>query len=346
MRIVAVPTTPDPADAAFLATLGAEPEVELDIRPLKPVSELRQELDAVAPDAVLVTGSSRRGVAIAGRAARGAGLPAFLRCDWNDLERLSLLERWQRRMAVRRFSGLLAVGRANRRFLEQASGRPERVLDSPNGVDVALFEQSTTSLRPHRKELREVFGVAPDLFCVLFAAPLEPWARPLDLVDALATMRRERSLIRVLILGEGPLEADIRARAAELRLPVTFASRRGRDDLLGAYATADSLACTSDASDRWSWPVQEAMASGLPAVVSNEVGNREDLIEEGTTGFSYPTGNPDALAACLTTLAADPIRAAGMGEAARACVSGRFSLSDTGATLVRGLALSSRPAGP
>ena len=72
--------------------------------------------------------------------------------------------------------------------------------------------------------------------------------------------------------------------------------------------------------------VNEAMASGIPAVVSDQVGCREDLVVDGETGFSFRTGDARGLAACLATLAADPIRSAAMGEAARDRVVADYSI--------------------
>jgi glycosyltransferase involved in cell wall biosynthesis len=70
------------------------------------------------------------------------------------------------------------------------------------------------------------------------------------------------------------------------------------------------------------------MASGLAVVASSEAGFTEDLIEEGVSGFTHGLGDAPALAACLATLASDPIRAAVMGDAAR-LRSRHFSVDQT-----------------
>ena len=56
-------------------------------------------------------------------------------------------------------------------------------------------------------------------------------------------------------------------------------------------------------SETWGLTVNEAMACGLPAIVSDAVGCAPDLIEDGKTGFTYPIGNVAALAERLEQMA-------------------------------------------
>jgi glycosyltransferase involved in cell wall biosynthesis len=68
------------------------------------------------------------------------------------------------------------------------------------------------------------------------------------------------------------------------------------------------------------------MACGLPAVVSDLVGCREDLIIEGKTGLSYPCGDPRALAGCLVRMARDPEASRRMGKAGQQLVETSFTV--------------------
>ena len=69
----------------------------------------------------------------------------------------------------------------------------------------------------------------------------------------------------------------------------------------------------------------EAMATGLP-VIATRVGGNAELVDHGRTGEVVPADDVDALAQALVRMAADPARAAGMGQAGRAEVERRFSL--------------------
>jgi glycosyltransferase involved in cell wall biosynthesis len=73
------------------------------------------------------------------------------------------------------------------------------------------------------------------------------------------------------------------------------------------YAAADLLVLPSDHQETWGLVVNEAMACGIPAVVSDAVGCGPDLIETGRTGAVFPLGDIAALAeAVRSTLALEP----------------------------------------
>jgi glycosyltransferase involved in cell wall biosynthesis len=82
------------------------------------------------------------------------------------------------------------------------------------------------------------------------------------------------------------------------------------------YTASDLLVLPSE-FEPWGLVVNEAMVCGVPAVVSDQVGARLDLIAPGTTGEIFPTGNQDALAVVLGRRLADREGLKRMGEAAR-----------------------------
>lgn len=321
-------------EETLLSALERTQDLEVIRLPQAPTKELAQELRRSGAATLLVTGSDRRCISAAASAARRAKVPALLRCDWRNGVRLGFLEGWQRRRTVRRFELALSTGAANRRFLEACGLGAGKLEDAPNGIDIADLANTAAANRPRRRELREKLGLAPDWFCMVFVDPLEPEFRPMDVLDALAASRRDHSAHRLLILSSGPLEGALRERARERRLPVTFAARRERADRLEACAAVDVVVCPAEASVSWSTPLAEAMASGLAAVVSKQAGFVEDLVEEGVTGFTHDPGDAASLAACLATLASDPIRAAVMGDAARLRAS-EFPLQRTVASILR-----------
>ena len=76
---------------------------------------------------------------------------------------------------------------------------------------------------------------------------------------------------------------------------VRFEGFKNQSELPRYYAAADVLVLPSE-SETWGLVVNEAMASGLPAIVSKAVGCSPDLIQEGVTGYTYPVGDAAALA--------------------------------------------------
>jgi phosphatidylinositol alpha 1,6-mannosyltransferase len=113
------------------------------------------------------------------------------------------------------------------------------------------------------------------------------------------------------------MEEELRAA-----LPTaTFLGMRHGEDLARIYASLDVFVHTGP-FETFGQTIQEAAASGLP-VVAPASGGPLDLIEDGVTGNLITPGDPDALAAAVGALVADPARRAGNGLAGRQRVLGR-----------------------
>jgi glycosyltransferase involved in cell wall biosynthesis len=145
--------------------------------------------------------------------------------------------------------------------------------------------------------------------------------------------------VHLLLVGSGPLEEACRALAAQQRLPVSFAGFLNQSEMPTAYAVADALVLPSDHGETWGLVVNEAMACGLPAIGSDQVGGAEDLVLEGRTGLVSPVGQPAALAAAMGRMAADPATAARMGATAKELVRTHFSVRNAAEGILAGLAL-------
>ncbi|NDB75533.1 MAG: glycosyltransferase, partial [Verrucomicrobia bacterium] len=81
-------------------------------------------------------------------------------------------------------------------------------------------------------------------------------------------------------------------------VPAHFVGFKNQSELPPFYAAADFLVLPS-VSETWGLVVNEAMACGLPAIVSETVGCAPDLVTEGETGFTFPTGSEAGLMASL-----------------------------------------------
>jgi glycosyltransferase involved in cell wall biosynthesis len=122
------------------------------------------------------------------------------------------------------------------------------------------------------------------------------------------------------MVGDGPLRAECERRTREQHLPAAFSGFLNQSRLPDAYAAADVLVLPSDAGETWGLVVNEAMASGRPAVVSRAAGCCEDLVVEGQTGRSFAPRDVPGLAAVLESYLREPGLAARQGAAAAAHV--------------------------
>ncbi|MGK2966059.1 MAG: glycosyltransferase family 4 protein [Tepidiformaceae bacterium] len=158
-----------------------------------------------------------------------------------------------------------------------------------------------------------------------------PGARPLRIITvsrptpfkgldyAIEAVRRAGDVVETFRwLGRGALPANMRATAdAMASLPNgTYDGEVPFTEIPAAYERADVCVLPSLA-DSMSRAVLEAMASGLPVIVTPQSGYG-DIIRDGIDGFVVPPRDPKAIADRLATLSADPNLRASMGAAARA----------------------------
>lgn len=104
------------------------------------------------------------------------------------------------------------------------------------------------------------------------------------------------------------MRAEIEAEIERTGAPVRLLGFFNQTEMPEAYALADALVLPSE-TETWGLVVNEALACGMPAVVSSGVGCAPDLIEADATGETYPMGDVDALAVAMERalhLAQDP----------------------------------------
>ena len=292
------------------------------------VSSADNDISAHTPDVVLVCGWQKRGMLQCLLAARRLGLSVLLRAESNGLGPSSALRRLKNSWITRHADRLLPIGKANRHFYEQL-GLGERM-----GPEVAYFvDNEFFATRSTRKnngstDARKGFGIPETGCCFLFAGKLEPKKRPQDLLDALErVLRSSPNPGDLLVVGSGPLEAELRSRVEATRLPVSFAGFLNQTKIPAAYAAADCLVLPSDYSETWGLVVNEAMACGTPAIVSDRVGCGPDLVHQAETGFQFKFGDVSELAQAMRAfLALSAEQRRDMGGRAQRLVLDKYSI--------------------
>lgn len=197
---------------------------------------------------------------------------------------------------VRRFSACLAVGKWSEEYFAHYGAR--RIVRSPHFVDNGWFAERAEKVKPFVPQLRSEWNIPAEAIVFLFAGKFEEQKRPMDLLQALDRLLRggiAREAVHLLMVGDGALKAACTEFALERSLPATFAGFVNQTEMPKAYAISDVLVLPSR-RETWGLVVNEAMACGLPAIVSDRVGCGPDLIRPGMTGHVFPCGEVDALA--------------------------------------------------
>ncbi|MFN0151406.1 MAG: glycosyltransferase [bacterium] len=183
----------------------------------------------------------------------------------------------------------------------------ERLGLLPAGVDTRQFNPARRS-----DAFREAAGAkGKTLFLYVGRISRE---KDLELLaDAYKRVLAEDAKVRLAFVGDGPLRADLEA---SLGATAHFTGVLKGEELAAAFASADVFVFPS-ATDTLGCVVLEAMASGLPPIVTDG-GGAQESVRDGETGLVARAGNVTDFAAKMHDLASDARRRRAMGVRARA----------------------------
>ncbi|MBN1977594.1 MAG: glycosyltransferase family 4 protein [Anaerolineae bacterium] len=267
--------------------------------------------------AIVHTHSSKAG--ILGRwAARLAGAPVIVHTvhGWGHHERQHpivrrfyiLLEKVTQRVTDK----LIVVSPRNiEKGLADGIAAPAKYVTVRSGIELDRFRRPA---RP-REVVRAELSIPPDAPVVGMVTRLSPQKAPLDFVAAAAQVAARRPGAHFVVVGDGPLRAEVEARIAAAGLAARFrltGLRRDVPDLLHSF----DLFALSSLWEGLPRVLPQAMAAGLPVVATAVDGNAE-AVEDGVNGLLTPPGDPAALASALLRLLDDPALAARLGAAGR-----------------------------
>ena len=191
----------------------------------------------------------------------------------------------------------------------------------PNGVDLARFDLPVAACA-----LRREFGIPGGAPLLGVVARLEPEKGHRYLIEAMPAVLRGAPETWLVIVGEGSLDAELRAQAAALPSPardrILFTGRR--EDVAAITGDVD-IAVLPSLREAQGISILEAMARHKP-VVASAVGGIPEVLTNGLDGILVPPADPAALAEACIRLACSPELRTRMGEAGRATVEARFSL--------------------
>ncbi len=280
--------------------------------------ELANWFRDVAPDVVHVhSGCWLKAAA----AARRAGVQRVV----NTVHGLPEPEHWYDRPLMRRASRrtdvTVPVSDALRGYLINDVGLSgSNVVTVVNGIDVDSYAPGETA-----SSLRADIGVPADAPLVGCVARLAEVKNHACLLRAFAEIHRVRPDVHLALIGDGPLRDTILQQRQDLGLAEVVHLTGVRDDTPDVYRTIDLLVLASR-SEGTSLSILEGMASELP-VVATAVGGTPVLLADGACGTLVPSDEPQALAAGIMAMLADPAGSRGVAAAARACVIETYSHS-------------------
>lgn len=278
------------------------------------IGRLARMIDAHAADVVVATSQYclMFGVLARLRARRSCAL-AFI-CHSMGVVRRGGAARL-RFMVYRQFYGradsVIFVSALQRSFFAAMGIVPGRAEVVHNGIDLQHF--APDAMAPQALRLRAQFGLGRNELLIGLCAVFREEKRQADLLEALARLRRQGVPARALLVGDGPMRAQIIACRDRLGLGEAVLLAGFQDDVRPAIAACDIMALTSH-TETFPIATLEYMAMGK-AIVASDVGGVSEQVDNGRNGLLYRAGDVDQLAAALERCAEPRLRARLAGNA-------------------------------
>ena len=257
---------------------------------------------------VIYTGYMCASFWIACLAAKSSGIPVVISSDSSSLHQREG-KRWRAKLkpfvlaCVYRYAEVLMAASEAVKKLAMTLGKPaDEIVIIRSGVDKNAW---ITRLKEFdREKVRSSWNLPPEALVVLYCAKLQPWKRPLDLMQAFSKADLNRCYL--VFAGDGPQKSELEREAKSLGIAekVRILGFVNDSQMPGVYKSSDLFVLPSE-YDPCPLVVPEAMFSGLPVLLSDAVIGRLEMIDQGNSGYTYPCGDTDTLAVLLRQILGD-----------------------------------------
>lgn len=235
------------------------------------------------------------------------GVPIFTRGDSNLETHRAKLVRIVKypvyRLLAYCFDAFLSVGKRTTAYYKHYGIKDDKIYCVRHTVDVELFRALCREARKDKEGLRRAIGLDGERRCLSYVGKLIPLKRVQDVLACAAQLKIAGVDVQVLIVGDGPEKTKLQQYAGEHRISVVFSGFVNQSTLPRYYAASDIVILPSE-TETWGYVVNESFSCGVPVIVSESVGCAPDMVDDGETGYVYPTGDIQELSARVMDLLA------------------------------------------
>ncbi|MGP8020833.1 MAG: glycosyltransferase [Limisphaerales bacterium] len=284
-------------------------------------ARLGKVLTEFKPQAVFVPGWSCATAFIAHNWCNLNSVSTIVMSESNswDEQRFALKE-WVKRRLTRMYAAALVGGTAHKHYMVELGLPAERIFLGYDAVDNEYFARGANEVRSQKEEGRNRStssdlrapspqsgeGSLPEKYFLASARFVEK-KNLTRLIEAYAlyrqkaeTGKQKTEIWDLVLLGDGPLRSTLNSQLSTLNLHghVQMPGFKQYDELPAYYGLASAFVHAST-TEQWGLVVNEAMASGLPVLVSNRCGCAMDLVKDGVNGFTFDPHNVEQLAVLM-----------------------------------------------
>lgn len=195
---------------------------------------------------------------------------------------------------------VLSPGIASDLYFKKAGLADFQIIRARHAVDNAYFNFFSIYEENLLVDLRDRLLIKDDEVVLVFAGKFIPKKNPLFLIEVFEAISRELKKIRLVLVGDGKLKNDILNKINRLDSSI---SRRinilpfqDQKQMKIIYRLADIFILPSSGpKETWGLSINEALASGIPVLVSSKCGCANDLVIEGINGYIFESNNKSDL---------------------------------------------------
>lgn len=189
-----------------------------------------------------------------------------------------------------RINYFLYVGSQNRLFYQHLGVKDKQLIFCPYSVDNERFKKEYLTLAEHTPSLRKQLGIPPQAKAIIFSAKYIIKKRPLDILQAFAQLNNPD--LWLIMVGEGELRSQMEEFISANQVKnVILTGFVNQSKISEYYAIGDLFVMCSGAGENWGLSVNEAMNFNLPLILSDLSGCADDLVEQGSNGYVFKTGD-------------------------------------------------------
>lgn len=278
---------------------------------------LIRAIEAWEPNAVLVFGWAFRSHLSIMRYFKGR-LPVFFRGDSTLLDEVQGVKKWARRLFLRwvyrHVDRAFYVGNNNKDYFRKHGLTEPQLVFAPHAVDNSRFASISKEEEEDLTCWRAELGILESDFVVLFAGKLEAKKNPLFILDLAQEIKCDD--VKFLIVGNGELEESLKEKNGDSR--VMFLPFQNQSKMPLVYRLGNVLLLPSKGpGETWGLAANEAMACGLPVILSDKVGAAPDLVGDKNTGIVFSVNAVNSVAGYICSLQKDKRFYQESSEAAR-----------------------------
>lgn len=188
----------------------------------------------------------------------------------------------------------LYIGSQNFEFYKKLRVPRSKLVFMPYAVDNNRFLNDYKKLFPLVSHFRSEMAIPIDAKVFLFSAKFIEKKRPMDMIRAFAEMKLENKFL--VMVGDGKMLDEAKTLASSLGIEgIRFTGFVNQSAISKYYVIADVFVLPSGEGETWGLAINEALNFDLPCVVSRIAGCANDLIQEGSNGYTFNVGDIEDL---------------------------------------------------